>query len=69
MMNILFRKGDEIYLNGFNYPNACTFEELNSVCPVKAIKYTKKLQLIPDKLNISCGSFYMISQILKPEWC
>ena len=62
MMEILFRQGDEVYLNAFDYPNACTFEELSAVCPVKAQKYTNQT-LSNDKLNIICGSFYMISQL------
>lgn len=63
MMEILFQEGDEIYLNGFNYPNACTFEELQKNCPLPAKQYTNNLILIPDKLNIICGSFYMIGQM------
>lgn len=62
MMEILFKEGDEIYLNEFDYPNACTYEELSSVCPYEAKKYTNDVILIPDKLNIICGSFYMIGQ-------
>ena len=63
MMNILFRDGDEVYLNGFDYPNACSFEELSTKCPVKAKKYSNSLTLAPDKLNVICGSFYMISDL------
>lgn len=59
MMKILFREGDEIYLNEFDYPNACKFEELQQKCPIKANKYSNQ-ELTPDKLNIICGSFYMI---------
>ena len=66
MMNILFQNGDEVYLNEFNYPNACTYEELKSVCPVKSIKYDNQ-ELTPDKLNIICGSFYMIGDMLKTK--
>lgn len=62
MMNILFREGDEIYLNEFDYPNACSFEELKSACPYEAQKYTGQ-ELKDDKLNIICGSFYMIGQM------
>ena len=40
MMNILFREDDEIYLNEFDYPNVCSFEELKSACPYEAQKYT-----------------------------
>ena len=61
MMEILFREGDEIYLNEFDYPDACTYEELKNACPYKAEKYSENtFTLTPDKLNIICGSFYMI---------
>ena len=60
MMEILFRNGDEVYLNGFDYPNACEFETLKSACPVMAQKYENEKVLTKDKLNIICGSFYMI---------
>ncbi len=63
MMNILFREDDEVYLYGFDYPNACTFEELNSACPISAKKYTEDLKLTSEKLNIICGSFYMIGEM------
>ena len=63
MMKILFREGDEIYLNEFDYPKACTFEELKKVCPYPAQKYTENIKLASDKLNIICGSFYMISKL------
>jgi len=62
MMNILFREGDEIYLNGFDYPNACTYEELQANCPIQAKRYDGQ-SLPPDKLNIICGSFYMIGNL------
>ena len=63
MMKILFREGDEIYLNEFNYPNSCTYEELKSACPVLAKKYAGET-LTKDKLNIICGSFYMINELI-----
>ena len=63
MMEILFREGDEIYLNEFNYPEACSYEELSANCPYKSEKYTPEINLPPDKLNIICGSFYMISKM------
>lgn len=63
MMNILFQEEDEIYLNAFKYPNACSYEELSNSCNVKHQKYTgQKLGL--DKLNIICGSFYMINDFI-----
>jgi dihydrofolate synthase/folylpolyglutamate synthase len=64
MMEILFRESDEIYLNEFDYPDACTFEELKKACPYRAEKYNEStFTPSPDKLNIICGSFYMISGI------
>ena len=62
MMEILFREGDEIYLNEFDYPNVCSYEELSAVCPFETKKYNET-QLAVDKLNIICGSFYMIGQM------
>ncbi len=61
MMDILFQEGDEVYLNEFNYPKACTFNELTQKCPIKACRYTNSKILTPEKLNVICGSFYMIS--------
>ena len=63
MMDILFREGDEIYLNGFDYPNACTYKELQESCPHPSQKYSNNLILTKNKLNIICGSFYMISKV------
>lgn len=60
MMSILFREGDEIYINEFDYPNAANYEELVEKCHYLTKKYTDKTILTPDKLNIICGSFYMI---------
>ena len=60
MMEILFREGDEIYINEFDYPNACKYDELSTACPYKVYKYNNDLKLTNDKLNIICGSFYMI---------
>ena len=62
MMRILFREGDEIYFNEFDYPNACSFEELQAACPYKATQYNNEA-LADNKLNIICGSFYMIGQM------
>ena len=63
MMNILFEEKDEVFLNEFNYPKSCSYEELKNSCPVKAKKYNNQ-ELTKDKLNIICGSFYMLSELL-----
>ena len=60
MMRLLFEEGDEIYLCEFNYPNSCSFEELKSKCPYDVKKFETDKVLTNDKLNIICGSFYMI---------
>ena len=64
MMNMLFEDGDEVYLNEFDYPNACTYQELQSKCPVKAQNFEGQA-LTKDKLNIICGSFYMIKELVE----
>ena len=63
MMEILFNQEDEIYLNEFDYPNSCSYKELAKCCPFKNQKYEGQ-SLSSDKLNIICGSFYMISGLL-----
>ena len=63
MMDILFRESDEVYINEFDYPNACTYDELSAICPVNTKKYDENLEFSPDKLNIICGSFYMLSSL------
>lgn len=65
MMKILFRNDDEIYLNEFNYPKALTYKELAKKCPYKTKKYNNSVKLTKDKLNIICGSFYMLQEIIK----
>ncbi len=62
MMSILFQEGDEVFLNGFDYPNAVTFEELKSKCPIPA-KDFKDFTPQTDRLTIVCGSFYMIGKL------
>ena len=43
-----------------------TDEELAEKCHYLTKKYTDKTILTPDKLNIICGSFYMLNEIV-PE--
>ena len=68
MMKTLFRSGDEIYLNEFNYPKACRFEQLVAKCPVKAQQYNNSIEFPPDKLNIICGSFYMLNDLISEKF-
>lgn len=67
MMQILFEPDDEIYFYHFNNPNSCTVEELKEKCPFPSKNYTGKEVLMPDKLNIICGSFYMINELITTE--
>ena len=63
MMKFLFEEGDEVYFKEFNYKNSCSFEELQKACPIKAEKYENQ-ELTNDKLNVICGSFYMLKELL-----
>lgn len=63
MINILFDPRDEIYFYHFNNPNSCTVEELQAVCPYPSKEFTDTNVILPDKLNIICGSFYMIKEL------
>lgn len=68
MMEILFDKNDEIYLNHFSHNNSATFEELQSACPFEAKKFTSLKDLPPaaDTITVICGSFYMLSEVITP---
>ncbi len=65
MLNQLLSPVDEIYFYHFNHQNSATFEQLQSVCPIEAKELTnpKQIDFNDGKLNIICGSFYMISEI------
>ena len=66
MMDILFSKGDEIYLNHFDYPGSVDFETLQAACkyPVKQFRSLDEINLNDGQLTIICGSFYMLKDIL-----
>lgn len=70
MVKILFRKGDEIYFYHFNNPNSCTYEELEKICnyPSEPFVSLNKFNLKDGKITVICGSFYMLNEIIKPEW-
>lgn len=65
MVNSLFGQGDEVYFYHFGHQNSCTFDELQKVSPVKATELTNDVEIPFDdgKLNIICGSFYMIAEL------
>lgn len=66
MMEILFDKNDEIYLNHFNYPNSASIQELRAACPFEAEVF-KSLEDLPKEehtITIVCGSFYMLNEII-----
>lgn len=66
MMDILFERNDEVYLNHFSYPNSATIEELREACPIES-KVFESLENLPKEdntLTIVCGSFYMLKEII-----
>ena len=76
MVNILtlthtpstFERGEsELYFYHFSHENSATFEELKSVCPIPCKELTKdtKIDFNDGHLNVICGSFYMIAEILE----
>lgn len=66
MVQSLFDRGDEVYFYHFKHQNSCTVEELQAVCPIESKELTPdtKIDFKDDKLNIICGSFYMISELV-----
>lgn len=60
------RNDMEIYFYHFSHKNSATFEELKAVCPAPCKELTKnaKIDFNDGHLNIICGSFYMISELL-----
>lgn len=65
MVNELFTAGDEIYFYHFGHQNSCEIELLQKACPFDSNEFTKdtKLDFNDNKLNIICGSFYMIAEL------
>jgi len=65
MLEYLFVPGDEVYFYHFNHSNSCEVSELQSVSPVESKELTAdtKINLNDGKLNIICGSFYMIKEL------
>lgn len=67
MLNSLLRKDDEVYFYHFNHSNSATYEELKNVSPVESAELTKntKIDFNDGKLNVICGSFYMLSELMQ----
>lgn len=67
MLSILLNSDDEIYFYHFSHTNSSTFEQLQKACPIECKKFSDdtKIDFNDGKLNIICGSFYMISELSK----
>ncbi len=69
MVNILLDSEDsfrqEVYFYHFKHNNSCEFNDLQAVCPIEAKELTPdtKIDFHDGKLNIICGSLYMISEL------
>ncbi len=63
MINNLFTPHDEIYFYHFNNKNACTYEELESVCQFISKPFSE-FRKDNYTLTVICGSFYMIKELL-----
>jgi folylpolyglutamate synthase/dihydropteroate synthase len=67
MIQTLFQKGDDVWFYHFKHQNSCTFEELKDVCNVveaKELTPTTKIDFDDGFLNVICGSFYMIEELV-----
>jgi dihydrofolate synthase/folylpolyglutamate synthase len=67
MIQTLFQKGDDVWFYHFKHQNSCTFEELKDVCNVVEVKEltpTTKIDFDDGFLNVICGSFYMIEELV-----
>ena len=67
MINTLISSDDEVYFYHFKHPNSATFEQLQAVCPYKGVEeLTPNTQInwLDGRINIICGSFYMIAELI-----
>lgn len=66
MIHSLFSDKDEVYFYHFSHQNSATFEDLQKIYPKAAeLKTPEQIIFNDEKLNIICGSFYMISELTK----
>lgn len=63
MMKNLFTSKDEIYFYHFDSENACSVEELQNACEFNS-KSFDEFKKEDNTLNVVCGSFYMIKELL-----
>ncbi len=58
-------KTSEIYFYHFNHKNSCPFEDLQTAAPFEAKELTPDLEIDfnDGKLNVICGSLYMIAEL------
>lgn len=68
MMEILFKEDDEIYLCEFSHPQACDYEQLKKSTNFNVARYKSNKIIKADKLNIICGSFYMLSELFTKDF-
>ena len=64
MTRTLFEKEDEIYFYHFSHKDSLEFKDFQKIYPNSKILKEKNC-LKKDKLNVICGSFYMLSELLK----
>lgn len=66
MMEILFEKNDEIYLNNFSHQNSASFEELQAACQFKAKEFNSLADFSKEDntITVVCGSLYMINEVI-----
>jgi dihydrofolate synthase/folylpolyglutamate synthase len=67
MVQSLFKTGDEVWFYQFGHQNSCPAEVLQSVCPVSSriLSEGVNIDFNDGHLNIICGSFYMIEELVK----
>lgn len=62
---VSYNPDSELYFYHFNHKNSCTFKDLQKACSIEAKELTPHtvIDFNGGKLNIICGSLYMISEL------
>lgn len=57
----------EVYFYHFNHSNSCEVKDLQAVCPISSKELTSDtvIDFNDGRLNIICGSLYMISELVE----